>query len=481
MNFVALFNYFGLCFVLVVALTGCSNSDNDNDNSSNNTVPLPEFSSPTAGNALLPGPFFDDRGYEKAEYFVSGTAESYTNVNELKSSGEWQVQAAGVADYKTRVVVFRPSNPANYNGVVIVEWLNVSAGSDLANDWMLAHTELTRSGYAWIGVSAQARGVETLKETSPERYSTMNHPGDSFSYSMFSQIGNLIRSNSDEGLLGSLGFDALIAAGESQSAFRLLTYVNALSKQDEMYDGYFIHSRYYSSAPLSQSPQADISAPEIVLIRGDLQRPVMMLQTESDVVALSSYLNRQDDSDYFRLWETAGTAHADYYITASNRSDNGDDPSIAAVFENPLFCDEPINTGPQHFLVKAAIASLAAWVVEGTLPTIADRLVVDEAIPALSRDDLGIALGGIRTSFVDAPLATLSGEGNSSESFGFCNRLFGTTKLFDANTIASLYADNEAYLNAVTASTNDAVANGFLLAEDASLIIEYAAQLDIFD
>ena len=154
---------------------------------------------------------------------------------------------------------------------------------------------------------------------------------------------------------------------------------------------------------------------------------------------------------------------------------------MAAVFENPLFCDKPINTGPQHFLVKAAIAALSAWVVEGTLPAIADRLVVDESIPALSRDDLGIALGGIRTSFVDAPLATLSGEGNSSESFGFCNRLFGTTKLLDASTIALLYADNEEYLNAVKASTNDAVANGFLVPEDASLIIEYAAQLDIFD
>lgn len=483
MKFIASSNYFGMCFLLVMVLAACSDSDNNNDNegSSYSAVPVPEFSTPTVGDALLPGPFFDDRGYEKAEYFVSGEAESYTNVNELTSIGEWDVQAAEVAEYRTRVVVFKPANPANYNGVVIVEWLNVSAGSDLGNDWMLAHTELTRRGYAWIGVSAQSRGVESLKETRPERYSALSHPGDSFSYSIFSQIGNLIRSDSDEGLLGSLGFDALLAAGESQSAYRLLTYVNALSRQHRMYDGYFIHSRYYSSAPLSQSPQADIPAPEIVLIRDDLEKPVMMLQTESDVVALSSYLNRQADSDYFRLWETAGTAHADYYITATNRSDNGDDPNVAAVFENPLFCDKPINTGPQHFLVKAAIAALSAWVVEGTLPAIADRLVVDEAIPALSRDDLGIALGGIRTSFVDAPLATLSGEGNSSESFDFCNRLFGTTKLLDANTIASLYADNEAYLNAVKASTNEAVASGFLLSEDASLIIEYAAQLDIFE
>ena len=65
MKLIASSNYFGLCFVLVVALTGCSDSDNNNDNEdfSYSAVPVPEFSTPTVGDALLPGPFFDDRGY----------------------------------------------------------------------------------------------------------------------------------------------------------------------------------------------------------------------------------------------------------------------------------------------------------------------------------------------------------------------------------------------------------------------------------
>ncbi|MCP4952740.1 MAG: hypothetical protein GY922_12940, partial [Proteobacteria bacterium] len=76
MNSIASFNFFGCCFLLIIALTGCSDSDNNNDDSVNNEVPVPELSSPSVGDALLPGPFFDDRGYEKAEYFISGTAES---------------------------------------------------------------------------------------------------------------------------------------------------------------------------------------------------------------------------------------------------------------------------------------------------------------------------------------------------------------------------------------------------------------------
>jgi hypothetical protein len=364
---------------------------------------------------------------------------------------------------------------------VIVEWLNVSAGADSGPTWRLTHTELTRSGYAWVGVSAQKVGVDALASSDADRYATLNHPGDSFSYSMFSQVGKLVRSELVNELLGD--YDAILAAGESQSAARLLTYVNGWSPRDRMYDGYFIHSRYFSSAALSQAPQPDIAAPEIVLVRDDIQEPVMMFQTESDVVTLGSYLQRQDDTDHFRLWESAGTAHADYYVTATTNGDMGDDPSVAAVFEQPLFCEKPVNSGPQHFIAKAALSALNAWVVAGQLPATADRLTVVASVPELARDQFGNALGGIRTPFVDAPLATLSGEGNSGEgSIGrFCNRLFGTTKLLGASTLAARYTDNDSYRAEVNDSADEAVAQGFLLSQDADLIKEYASQIDIFD
>ena len=42
---------------------------------------------------------------------------------------------------------------------MVVEWLNESVGSDTAPDWIGDHTELIRDGFAWVGVSAQALGV----------------------------------------------------------------------------------------------------------------------------------------------------------------------------------------------------------------------------------------------------------------------------------------------------------------------------------
>ena len=64
------------------------------------------------------------------------------------------------AAFTTRVLVYRPTDPAAFNGTVWVEWLNVSGGLDAAPDWIFTHTELMRTGAAWVGVSAQQLGVQ---------------------------------------------------------------------------------------------------------------------------------------------------------------------------------------------------------------------------------------------------------------------------------------------------------------------------------
>ena len=107
------------------------------------------------------------------------------------------------APYTTRVVVRRPINPNKFNGTVVVEWLNVTGLADAGPDWTLTHNELIRDGFAWVGVSAQQVGVERGQERrpvtpiagDPVRYATLSHPGDSFSYDIFSQAGQAIRDH----------------------------------------------------------------------------------------------------------------------------------------------------------------------------------------------------------------------------------------------------------------------------------------------
>jgi hypothetical protein len=87
------------------------------------------------------------------------------------------------------------------------------------------------------------------------------------------------------------------------------------------------------------------------------------------------------------------------------------------------------------------------------------------------RDALGNVTGGIRTPYVDGASAILSGTGNSGG--GFCP-LFGTTSLFSAAEMATLYVDANGFTAAVTEAADAAVAAGFLLQVDADAIITWA-------
>ena len=97
-------------------------------------------------------------GYEEHEYFASGTATAFKG-DSMPSDGKWTITPTTTASYKTRILVRRPTNPAHFNGTVIVEWMNVSAGES-APDWDFLNPMLMRDGYAYVGVSAQALGVD---------------------------------------------------------------------------------------------------------------------------------------------------------------------------------------------------------------------------------------------------------------------------------------------------------------------------------
>src|SRR5262245_18297249 len=123
---------------------------------------------------------------------------------------------------------------------------------------------------------------------------------------MFSQVGQALRLPPETSPLGDADIRRVITDGESQTAYRMITYVNAIHPLAQVYDGYLVHSRGDSGAPLSQDPLPAIPAPEPTLLRTDLTVPVLTFQTETDMTALGFFPARQDDGKYLRLWEVAG-------------------------------------------------------------------------------------------------------------------------------------------------------------------------------
>ena len=278
---------------------------------------------PTPGKPALLLSAFDlaDVGYDVEEFLVAGTACRYTPVSELGPDGRWDVIPSGSADFTTRIVVLTPSDPARFNGTVLVEWLNVSGGIDAAAVWMMAHREMLRAGYAYVAVSAQRVGVEggesllgadmSLKTQDPQRYAALHHPGDAFSYDIFSQIGGLIKGGEHGAVLRGLPAQRVVALGESQSAMFLTTYVNAVDPLARVYDGFLVHSRFGPAAPLDGSSMFDESvATQPVTFRPELRVPVLTVITETDVFGgpregyFSRSLGYQDEYMYpqARYW-----------------------------------------------------------------------------------------------------------------------------------------------------------------------------------
>jgi hypothetical protein len=437
-------------------------------------------------------------GYRETEFAVSGTAVSYEIVGERGADGVWDAVSVdgGDAAFRTRCVVRRPVDGAQFSGTVVVEWHNVSGGLDAAPDWNFFHRELCRQGHAWVGVSAQKAGLDGggivegihMKLIAPERYGSLVHPGDAWSFDMFTQVGELVRGG-DGDLLDGLMATQLIAAGESQSAACLVTYINAIDPLTRLFDGYFVHGRpasgvaidgvfIPSSVRVAAAAAAELEGTRLAIstvgerIRADARVPVFVLQSETDLVVLGGALARQPDEGNVLTWEMAGAAHADTYTVSAGRVDDGtlDGARLAELMrptQSLLFGQtaRPVNAGPQqHYVAQAALSHLVRWAGGGEAPPPAPPLALDDAGTAYRVDEWGNAVGGLRTPWVDAPVATMSGLGQTGETFAF---LFGTTDPFDAATLASVYpGGRDEYLARFSAALDEAVAAGYLLADD---------------
>jgi hypothetical protein len=418
----------------------------------------------------LDAPDLAAHGYEELELAVEGTASAWrSSTPTLPFDGRFSLERGPTAEYRTRAVVRRPVDTADRSGTVVLEWLNVSSGADAAPGYGFLAPEIVRRGHVWVGLSAQKAGIESapalvdvggvdlrgLRQQDPDRYGGLRHPGDAWSFDVVTAVARVLR---DPAGPAGAGVQRVIAIGESQSAYMLTTYVNGVQPVERCIDAFLIHSRGGPAARLDgPEGRVDLDAGRHdppVRIRDDLDVPIVVLQTETDVLGHLDYLPaRQDDSDRFRLWEVAGTAHADR--------------SLVGDFESVLGCPTRVNRGQQRVVVRAALRALETW--DDRVPT-AQRLSVVEGPggsdggAVYELDEIGNVVGGVRTPCVEVPAEVLSGLAAPG-----ANRvclLFGQTRPVPVEDLRRRYSGLDEYLSAYAAATDAAIAAGFVLAED---------------
>jgi hypothetical protein len=392
-------------------------------------------------------------GYVEEEYFFQGTANRYTTP---------PLTTATILDgghpYVTRMVVRRPVDPAKFNGTVLVEWINVTNGFDAENTWFFSWEHILRSGYVWVGVSAQRVGVDAMKAWSPNRYGTLDVTtggtinNDALSYDIYSQAGQAIRAPGAVDVLDGLKPKVVIAMGESQSASRLATYANSIQPLANVYDGVLLLSALGNP------------------IRTDSTVPVFKVLTEFDVGALEAAV-RQPDTSMFRTWEVVGTSHVDYHLRQSREALELRDLGTSS--EAALHCGVPtIGTRvPTQYVLAAADDAMVRWITTGTPPPTAPRIEIASFSPTvIARDSLGLALGGIRLSQLAVPTAYNVGFNTGP---GACNR-WGYYIPFDIPMLDQLYPSHNEYVKQVRDVTHDNLQSGFILSVDADATVNAA-------
>jgi hypothetical protein len=450
-------------------------------------------------------------GYVEEEFFITGVANRYNT-----PAGERGSVLDVDHPYSTRIVVRRPRQAARFNGTAIVEWYNVSQGHDGEYEWFQSYAHLIRSGYAWVGVSAQAVGVNALKEWSPMRYASLDVArggtviGDALSYDIFSAAALAVRNKANRDVMGGLQVQRLIATGHSQSAGRLYNYFHSVHPlTSKLFDAVVLHGG-----------GGRVSA--------DLNVRVFKYLDESDVIGQANA--RLPDSNRYRQWEVAGTSHLDAQFSRSmaalglrvsgmrpvenspsiggpsiSGGDKGNGaPGNGAGLENEGLnggcAQPPFSRVPSYHVLNAVFDATHRWLVDGVAPPMAPPIELKQLPPSSTppaadagrgrsgpagprwgvvRDEIGLARGGIRLAAVAAPLAKNTGDNvgsvGAATGGGERNcRLMGSFEPFDAARLAALYPTHDAYVARVREATEKNLKAGYITKWDADATIREA-------
>lgn len=422
-------------------------------------------------------------GYAEEEWFLKGQARTYAAVGDWGEDGRWAAEPhKPPRGYETRVLVRRPQDPARFNGIVIVEWLNTSLGFEFDGGWSAYRDEITREGYAWVGVSPDALGIESLKKARPSRYAKSHVAEDDMGFDIYAQAGRMIRRAASQWGAPAAPSAAprpikLIGTGYSRSASFLFTYMNVFHLQDHVFDGYIVRGAAAVAPNVNNWILNAVAAPRI---RSDLDVPLMQVQTEMEV-ALGWALSKTPDTDKLRYWEVAGTAHFDrFMIDDALSADNG-----GIQLAKPS-CVRTLSPLSARWFDHAALHALRRWIIDGIPPPKAPRMARTE-YGFVKDDDIGHAEGGLRLPDLDLPVQRHGMFGLSHGNIprwpwtawnGFACLASGTAAPLNAAVLRARYPEGKAgYLKAYRQAADKLVKDGFLRPADHTSLVQQAERL----
>ncbi|GAB3633819.1 hypothetical protein GCM10027421_31720 [Microbacterium shaanxiense] len=383
----------------------------------------------------LPHPPLEDAGYVCEDFTASGTARVF--------EGD-QRESVGTTAYTTRVLAIRPSHDHEFSGVVHIELINPSSGTDYPMYWPDAGFHLMARGDAYLGVTCKSVTADDLRTEDPERYETLSIPHDSAVWDILGAVAAATHLPAAGGLLpGFRRPERRVATGWSQSGSFLRTYLSERLHEEhttvlgvggsEIIDGYLIGVSSGGFGPMGyveigRDGEMDLDenfAPtgETVgqLALDDARRiildpPVPVIEYMSEDEAMQHVWHRRPDGDThgdaYRCYQVPGRGHETGLLATSARAVE----QHLDISDTSLDDHDPLRHPASRWLIAAAVSHLVAW-LDGTVPPRAQPLRV-RADRGASRDPRGVdyravkpvvdadghAIGGLRYLEIDLPV-----------------------------------------------------------------------------
>lgn len=406
----------------------------------------------------------EDAGYVFEEYLVSGTAADQP--------------------YEVRLLIARPGDEAAepFSGDVLVEARH-PAGFPML--WQFTREYVMSQGHAAVEISLFPSTLGQYRDVNPQRYEGLqlvdelagdappqatNIPAQAAD--IYAQVGLLLKSDQGSPLPGT---ERLHLTGHSMSAGPVWHYMDTrhdayrLPDGDPIYDGFFPETTRTASR-FGPFPEVDVPT---MLVNSELEVQQVIVDDGIDY--------RKPDSDepgtQYRGYEVAGMMHNPMGIRFGLEGVGADR------------CQTPINDFPYNPVISTALDHLIRWVEDGTAPPGAEPIALtgepgDDDI-AIERDEFGNAVGGLRTTTMDVPVATHTALNRAVDPDldmpgGSCE-VFGGQIDFTADELEDLYGDHASYVEQVDGRLDELIADGWMLEQFAGDLRADAEQFDGFE
>ena len=394
--------------------------------------------------------------YLETEHLLSTLASVYDDASGTVTSVAQGVRAT------TRVLVRRPECPEAFSGVVFVELMDMTDGYDVADLWSACQEWIVDEGHAWVGITASPVAADALAHWDAQRYAQLNWrrdpaiPAATVRADDENYTAAAVLDGAEEGLVWDLLAATVLAlregemltapaatvlvGGHSSGGVQVNTFANTLHTpySEELgrplVDGYLNVGGGGIRRTLRQdSTMAGVAAwrparpPQLTV-------PHITVSSEADHVLFGSALlaERTDLGPLVRHVQVPGAPHRDLTDPARPGPDD-----VARAGRRAPRGDGHRSCVPLAPVVEAMAGALTCWAISGVEAPPSRWLQLD-ATGALMRDELGNALGGVRTALANMPCAAFTGAS--------ADHLQGHTELISPAAFAEHYGTREDFL-----------------------------------